>query len=146
MQARGHLIPPLTATMSDADVDEGTSILTSFDPLGEITNSKTIRHGIVRRCMPTNMHQSISVTGHKTFEDTPQRYGKVGVLMAHAIQLFLAHSFAVSLALLYSMLWTFRTAKQGALVLDQLMRWIVSQLSGDGASHLCLSHVHNMVR
>ena len=82
MQARGNPIPHLTATMSDDEVRMGTSIRTSSNPLGEITNNEALRHGIARHTMPTGVHQKLSVTGYKTFDDTPQSNEKVGALMA----------------------------------------------------------------
>ena len=70
------------ATMSDDEVGVGTNILIASNPLGEITNYETSRQGIVRYSMPTGVHQNIAVTGRKTYDDTPQSYGKVGALMA----------------------------------------------------------------
>ena len=92
MQARRYPIPPLAATMSDDEVRIGTSIGTSSNPLGEITNFQISSHGIARHSMPTGVHQNVSVTGHKTFDDTPHSNGKVETLMALP-----AHAFLVPL-------------------------------------------------
>ena len=89
MQARRYPIPPLAATMSDDEVRIGTSIGTSSNPLGEITNLEISRHGIARHSMPTGVHQNVSVTGHKTFDDTPHSNGKVETLMALPAYAFL---------------------------------------------------------
>ena len=90
MQAREYPIPHLTATMSDDEVRMATSIRTSSNPLGEITNNEALRHGIARHTMPTGVHQKVSVTGHKTFDDTPQSNEKVGALMALSTRAVLA--------------------------------------------------------